>query len=829
MGALLDAVKENNLEKVKSALEGGWFSSAPTEEEKRKALILASKQHYSNANPYKINFQIGKLLINVTKTSDHKDAFVSAIINGKCYNYELIIHLYLQLSNTILVAEHSNGNKLFHELLKRNIGYSLIQYFIREYVRIDPDKQNLNKAFAVFMFHQNLLRVKYPTETESDIYIEDEPFNTVLGTIKLFIDLGADFYQKREDGTQSILEVILKTDMSLLKEIVKKYKIDVNRQFGSTLFKLMRDCPPIKFFELMETFEMRDDVLNENGDNLFIHEIRFWRPDDHVVRFLIEKRGFSVKNNRYIDGLTIFDYVRKKCAEVKGKSFLDDLDIFNGFYVEEVGKHPRYVYRPPLLIYLESIEKNLLAEEKRQNDERERQAKAAEEAKQAKAREEQRRLAQLRAQEEARIEAQRQAKLEEEREKQRKEKLAQEQAKREADRKRQLEEEKRQALLRQQKEEKRQAEEQKRRLDEQRKLQAELAKKREEERRIAEERAAKEQEEREEKEYKQLFKEFMKQQKESSANNNSSASHHHGAVNNLAQDFSGLSTNNHITSSNEINFNQLKIIKRIGGGAYGDVYLAKFSGIDVAVKIFKANSSDIPPESFKNDIAILTNLKSPNVVTLYKICSNPYCLVMEYAVNGSLRDVLVKYDLPPVTRLNFAYQITNALLYLHSHRPMILHHDIKSMNFLVDANWNVKITDFGLSQIKNPSSSYQSSTANMNGTISWMAPEIVSNPRANYTAECDRYSLGVVFWEIASGNLPYENMALPMIVVSIIQGMHDPIPQNCPQEFTNLITGLWNMNSQQRPQLNTVAATLERLCTQNNNQSQTQAAYMSPT
>ena len=93
------------------------------------------------------------------------------------------------------------------------------------------------------------------------------------------------------------------------------------------------------------------------------------------------------------------------------------------------------------------------------------------------------------------------------------------------------------------------------------------------------------------------------------------------------------------------------------------------------------------------------------------------------------------------------------MLQLHSHRPPILHRDLKSPNLLVDKHWRCKIADFNLSRVMETTSVMSSITAN---NPRWLAPEVIT--RQEYSKAADIFSFGIILWELLVWRLPWEEL-----------------------------------------------------------------------
>jgi serine/threonine protein kinase len=160
-------------------------------------------------------------------------------------------------------------------------------------------------------------------------------------------------------------------------------------------------------------------------------------------------------------------------------------------------------------------------------------------------------------------------------------------------------------------------------------------------------------------------------------------------------------------------------------------------------------------EQFMNEAAILSLLRHPNLVTFYGCTSSrsrELLLVYEYVPNGTVADHLhghraAEHALPWSLRLNIAVEAAMALAYLHAIEPPVVHRDIKSNNILLDADFRVKVADFGLSRLfPLDGATYVSTTPQ--GTPGYVDPEY--HRCYQLTDRSDVYSFGVVLAELIS-------------------------------------------------------------------------------
>ena len=198
----------------------------------------------------------------------------------------------------------------------------------------------------------------------------------------------------------------------------------------------------------------------------------------------------------------------------------------------------------------------------------------------------------------------------------------------------------------------------------------------------------------------------------------------------------------------------------IGSGASGSVHRAvhKPTGIHLAIKsikIYDKNSRD----QLKNDLKVLCSNKCRNIITFYGafFTEGNVKIILEYMNCGSLDKMLkvikTKKLSPPCIPENILSKITKQILlglsYLHKEKHQI-HRDIKPANILINTDGIVKLTDFGISRSLETS---QNLADTFVGSKSYMSPERITGKKYSYPS--DIWSLGLVIYELATGEEPY--------------------------------------------------------------------------
>ena len=234
------------------------------------------------------------------------------------------------------------------------------------------------------------------------------------------------------------------------------------------------------------------------------------------------------------------------------------------------------------------------------------------------------------------------------------------------------------------------------------------------------------------------------------------------------------------------------VVRTLGEGSFGKVKLAthRFTKQEVALKIIsrkKLISRDMAGR-VEREIQYLQLLRHPHIIKLYEhqgfhnkkaladhcrytVITSPtdIIMVLEYA-GGELFDYLVKHGKMAETKARrFFQQIVCAVEYCHRHK--IVHRDLKPENLLLDSDLNVKIADFGLSNIMTDGNFLKTSC----GSPNYAAPEVISG-KLYAGPEVDVWSCGVILYVLLVGRLPFDDDLIPALFKKIATGSYQTPP-----------------------------------------------------
>lgn len=228
-------------------------------------------------------------------------------------------------------------------------------------------------------------------------------------------------------------------------------------------------------------------------------------------------------------------------------------------------------------------------------------------------------------------------------------------------------------------------------------------------------------------------------------------------------------------------FGKYKILQWLGGGSFGDVYLAKDTFIDkeFAIKVSRATEKEI--EVLKKEAKILSELDHPNIVRFYSIdiIDNKIVLVMEYVKGYSLRKLVEKGALGLEKSIKIISETLDALAY--AHKKGFLHRDIKPENILIESNTGkVKITDFGLAAL------FRGTLLSLSfaGTPVYLAPE---GWEGKYLPQTDLFGAGCIFYEMLRGEPPFTADNFVELKNKIEKGKYPPLSTRIPRNIHSVI------------------------------------------
>lgn len=235
-----------------------------------------------------------------------------------------------------------------------------------------------------------------------------------------------------------------------------------------------------------------------------------------------------------------------------------------------------------------------------------------------------------------------------------------------------------------------------------------------------------------------------------------------------------------------------RIIKQIGRGGMADVYLAKdliLDGEEVAVKVLRTNyqTDPIAVARFQREARAMADLDHPHIVRITDIGEEEgqQYLAMEYVAGLDLKRYIKEHaPLSNEEAVRIMGQILLAMRLAHTHG--IVHRDLKPQNVLLTPDGDAKVTDFGIAVAFAETSLTQ--TNSMLGSVHYLSPEQARGSKA--TVQSDIYAMGIIFYEMLTGHIPYDGDSAVTIA---LQHFQKPLPSviaenpNVPQPLENVV------------------------------------------
>lgn len=237
----------------------------------------------------------------------------------------------------------------------------------------------------------------------------------------------------------------------------------------------------------------------------------------------------------------------------------------------------------------------------------------------------------------------------------------------------------------------------------------------------------------------------------------------------MAQSNDNDKTRTHIVLTKGTMVDHYRIIKKIGAGGMGEVYLAEDTKLDrqVALKFLPPHlcQDEDCRARFKREAQAAAKLDHPNIVTIHEVSEyqgRPF-FAMQHVEGQSLRDHAKARELDIEQVVNLAIQLCDGLGAAHDKK--VIHRDIKPSNIVIDAYGRPKILDFGLAAVQG--GEHLTKTGSTLGTVRYMSPEQVKGKEVDHRS--DLFSLGVVLYELIGGQSPFSrdnDMATGQAIVS---------------------------------------------------------------
>ena len=245
-----------------------------------------------------------------------------------------------------------------------------------------------------------------------------------------------------------------------------------------------------------------------------------------------------------------------------------------------------------------------------------------------------------------------------------------------------------------------------------------------------------------------------------------------------------------ITKGQTIN-DRYEVIRSIGEGGMANVYLGYDTILDrnVAIKVLRGDLSNDEKfvRRFQREALSASSLAHPNIVEMYDVGEDDgtYYIVMEYVDGKTLKQLLKKRGTLTLSEaIDIMSQLTDGMA--HAHDSYIIHRDLKPQNIMIKDDGQIKITDFGIAMALN--STQLTQTNSVMGSVHYLPPEQASGKGC--TIKSDIYSMGIIFYELLSGSLPFRG---DNAVEIALKHMREPLPSlreenpSIPQSIENII------------------------------------------
>ena len=226
------------------------------------------------------------------------------------------------------------------------------------------------------------------------------------------------------------------------------------------------------------------------------------------------------------------------------------------------------------------------------------------------------------------------------------------------------------------------------------------------------------------------------------------------------------------------NIGRYEIVKAIGHGGMGSLYLAWDTKLDraIAIKVLREDNDDLR-ERFAREAKSAARLRHPHIVTIFDLGEHegqPY-IAMEYIHGRTLAQIIRERDDMPLGRtLELMAALCDGLAF--AHKAGIIHRDVKPANIMIDEEGSLKILDFGIARLTESAGLTQAGM--MIGTLNYMSPEQIVGQRIDHRS--DIFAVGLVFYELLARKEAFPGTISTGILAKLLHSEPVPLAQACP-------------------------------------------------
>eukprot|EP00629_Pelagomonadales_sp_RCC1024_P017280 CAMPEP_0119265972 /NCGR_PEP_ID=MMETSP1329-20130426/4620_1 /TAXON_ID=114041 /ORGANISM="Genus nov. species nov., Strain RCC1024" /LENGTH=595 /DNA_ID=CAMNT_0007265833 /DNA_START=180 /DNA_END=1963 /DNA_ORIENTATION=- len=278
---------------------------------------------------------------------------------------------------------------------------------------------------------------------------------------------------------------------------------------------------------------------------------------------------------------------------------------------------------------------------------------------------------------------------------------------------------------------------------------------------------------------------------------------------------------------NLVDWRDVTLLDKIGGGSFGDVYRATWRSTPVAAKCIQVSGTDVTPaqrqealDDFIAEASILKKLRHPNVCLLIAYSLAPqHEMILSELMRCSLLDTLKALraegeTLPRPRAIRFAVELARGMRYLHDCTPPVLHRDLKPANLLLDASNTIRISDFGLATMRTRSTHSEPrknrprekntregpdslDLTGATGSFRFMAPEVALYKP--YGRPVDVYSFAMILYYMLDSASPWSNLSGQRAARLACKGQRPPVRRDWDAKIVEVLKASWAHEPRERP------------------------------